>query len=74
MTTQELQTKLFELDIPHYYYNICGSGGDDEQRICLTEEGGKWLVYYCENGSRTDVSEYASEEEACAECLRRLEE
>ena len=32
MTVQDLQTKLFELDIPHYYYNICGSGGDDVQK------------------------------------------
>ena len=26
MTVQELQTRLFELDIPHYYYNICEIG------------------------------------------------
>lgn len=74
MTTKELQTKLFELDIPHYYYNICGSSDDDEQRICLTEESGKWLVYYCEDGIRNDLSEYSSEEEACADCLNRLAE
>ena len=52
MTVQDLQTKLFELDIPHYYYNICGSGDDDDQRICLINEGGKWLVYYCVPGGR----------------------
>ena len=50
MTVQDLQTKLFELDVPHYYYNICGSGDDDDQRICLINEDGKWLVYYSEDG------------------------
>jgi len=74
MTVQELKTKLFELDIPHYYYNICGSGEDDEQRICLSSEGGKWLVYYSEDGNRVDISEYADEGDACADCLGRLAE
>ena len=62
MTVQDLQTKLFELDIPHYYYNICGSGDDDDQRICLINEEGKWL----------EVSEYADEAQACEDCLCRL--
>ncbi len=74
MTVQELQTKLFELDIPHYYYNICGSGEDEDQRICLVNEAGKWLVYYSEDGDRMELSEYAAEEDACADCLGRLSE
>ena len=72
MTVQDLQTKLFELDIPHYYYTICGSGDDDDQRICLINEEGKWLVYYCEDGDRMEVSEYADEAQACEDCLCRL--
>lgn len=64
--------KAFELDIPHYYYNICGSGDDDDQRICLINEEGKWLVYYCEDGDRMEVSEYADEAQACEDCLCRL--
>ncbi len=74
MTVQELQTKLFELDIPHYYYNICGTGEDDEQRICLINEGGRWLVYYSEDGDRLELSEYDDEGSACADCLGRLAE
>lgn len=74
MTVQELQTKLFEMDVPHYYYNICGSGEDEEQRICLINEAGKWLVYYSEGGDRMEVSEYADEAEACADCYSRLVE
>lgn len=74
MTVQELQTKLFELDIPHYYYNICGTGEDEDQRICLVNEAGKWLVYYSEDGDRMEPSEYAAEEDACADCLGRLSE
>ena len=56
MTVQELQTRLFELDIPHYYYNICGSGDEEDQRICVVNEGGKWLVYYSEDGDRMELS------------------
>lgn len=74
MTVQELQTKLFEMDVPHYYYNICGSSEDEEQRICLINEAGKWLVYYSEDGDRMEVSEYADEAEACADCYSRLVE
>lgn len=74
MTVQELQTKLFEMDVPHYYYSICGSGEDEEQRICLINEAGKWLVYYSEDGDRMEVSEYANEAEACADCYSRLVE
>ena len=74
MTVQELQTRLFDMDIPHYYYNICGSGEEEDQRICLVSEGGRWLVYYSEDGDRLELSEYSSEEEACADCLNRLAE
>ena len=74
MTVQELQTRLFELDIPHYYYNICGTGEDEDQRICLTNESGRWLVYYCEDGNRLELSDYGSEEEACDDCFSRHSE
>ena len=40
--------------------------------ICLINEGGKWLVYYCEDGDRMEVSEYADEAQACEDCLCRL--
>lgn len=74
MTVQELQTRLFELDIPHYYYNICGTGEDEDQRICLTNEDGRWLVYYSEDGSRLELNDYSTEEEACDDCFSRLSE
>ena len=74
MTVQELQAKLFDMDIPHYYYNICGSGEDEEQRICLSNENGKWQVYYSEDGDRLELSEYSEESEACDDCFKRLAE
>ena len=74
MTVQELKARLFEMDIPHYYYNICGSGEDEEQRICLANENGKWQVYYSEDGDRLELSEYAEEADACADCFSRLAE
>ena len=74
MKVQEVRTRLFELHIPHYYYNICGSGDEEDQRICVVNEGGKWLVYYSEDGDRMELSEYSTEEDACADCLSRLAE
>jgi len=73
MTVQELQTKLFEMDVPHYYYSICGSS-DEDQRICLIQENGRWLVYYSEDGDRLELSDHSDEDSACRDCLSRLAE
>lgn len=72
MTVQELQTKLFELDIPIYYYNICDDADDEDQKICLKQENGSWLVYFSDDGERTDLTEHTNEADACADCFDRL--
>ncbi len=71
MSIAELKVKLFELDVPHYFYSV---GADDEQRTCLIEENGKWLVYYNEDGERMDLTEHFSENDACEELLKRVAE
>lgn len=72
MTVQELQTKLFELDIPIYYYNICNDTDDEDQKICLKQENGSWLVYFSDDGTRADIAEYSDEAAACDDCFDRL--
>lgn len=69
MTTEELKIKLFELDVPHYFYSI---GEEKDRYTCLVEEGGKWIVFYCEDGERHDVEEYYSESDACDDLLKRV--
>lgn len=72
MSISELKVKLFELEIPHYYYSIVD--GEEDQRVCLRENGGKWLVYYSEDGERLDLAEHGSEAAACDDLLGRVTE
>ncbi len=69
MSTNELKVKLFEMEIPHYYYSV---GSEEDSRTCIVEECGKWLVFYCEDGERMDITEHSGEAEACEEMLKRL--
>lgn len=71
MNMAELKVQLFEMMIPHYCYSV---GAQEEQRVCLTESDGKWLVYFCEDGEKLDLKEFDDETEACAEVLARLSE
>lgn len=71
MTVSELKVKLFELDVPHYCYSI---GSCEDGRVCLTEEAGKWLVFFCEGGEKLELTEHNSESEACEDMIGRLTE
>lgn len=71
MTVSELKIELFERDVPHYCYNI---GGYEDGRVCMTEENGKWLVFYCEDGEQLELTAHESEAEACEDMLKRLTE
>ncbi|MBE6901088.1 MAG: hypothetical protein E7478_01285 [Ruminococcaceae bacterium] len=71
MSTNELSIQLFEMMIPHYCYSI---GEEQDQRVCMVENSGKWLVYFCEDGEKLDLEEYADENAACEDVLRRLSE
>ena len=71
MTANELKIQLFEMMIPHYCYSI---GAEEDQRVCMVQSGGKWQVYFCEEGEKLDLEEYMDEAEACGEVLRRLQE
>ena len=72
MNVTELKVRLFNEEVPHYMY--CIGGGDEEQKMCLSESGGKWQVYYCEDGERLDLMEFSSESDACEELYKRVSE
>ena len=38
----------------------------------LTYNGHQWMVYYRENGQLSNISEYATQEEACDELYKRV--
>ncbi len=72
MNITELKIRLFNEEVPHYMYSV--GDGDEEQRVCLRESGGKWLVYYCEDGEKLDLAEFSSESDACEELYKRVAE
>lgn len=71
MTVSELKVRLFEEEVSHYYYSI---GSDEDQRVCMVESGGRWIVYYSEDGEKQDVNEYSNEADACNDLYRRVSE
>ncbi len=72
MNITELKIRLFNEEVPHYMYSVCD--GEEEQRVCLRESGGRWQVYYCEDGEKLDLMEFATESEACEELYKRVSE
>ncbi|WP_338803678.1 hypothetical protein WDV76_16685 [Xenorhabdus griffiniae] len=63
MNKEELRTRLKENKISSSYYSL--EGGTPDDRICLTYEGGYWLVYHAERGMRSWVESFEKEEDAC---------
>ena len=63
---------IFELEkhgVPSSYYSI---KGEREDRVCIDEEGGKWIVYYIERGEKTIYDKFNTEDEACEFMLKKL--
>lgn len=52
MTIELLEQKLKALGVPADYYNLTGTGNDDN-RLNLTHINGKWVVYFSERGEKT---------------------
>lgn len=48
--------------------------GLPNDRLCLSQEGPQWCVYYTERGVRYDEQWFTAESDACDELLRRLRE
>ncbi|MCG3727674.1 hypothetical protein [Vibrio cincinnatiensis] len=47
-----LGQELIKLGIPRNYYSL---GREKNERMCVIEENGVWLVFYFEKGSREDL-------------------
>ena len=71
MNIHELKQVLMERAVPAHYYHVEEKGNDD-QRVCLKQKEGKWIVCYMERGVAFDVAVLETESDACHEMLRRL--
>lgn len=47
-------------------------GGLEEDRLCLDEVHGSWIVYYVERGKRWNERSFETEDVACKYLLRLL--
>ena len=56
-----LDQELKSLNVPSSYYSL---GHNRDERTCLVETDGRWLVYYSERGRMEDLHEFNDFEEA----------
>lgn len=71
MNIEELKVKLKALGISPSSYSL--EGGMPSERYCLSNESGKWFVYYCERGQKSGESSFTNESQACEFLLGQLE-
>ena len=58
-----LAEELERLGVPSNYYSL---GANRDERTCLLERDGKWLVYYSERGRMEDLREFSTLGDAAA--------
>jgi len=71
MDIEELRKQLIQLGIKSSSYSL--SGGLPNEKYCLANESGKWVVYYSERGQRTGEKVFSSESKACEYLFSRME-
>ena len=62
-----------KIHVPNFFYNIEGTGRDDE-RFYLNKDEHGWNVYYAERGCKTTNKYFNSESEALEYICKRLTE
>lgn len=72
LTCQRLAVVLREEGYPSASYGIGRHGKYLDQAFVLDRWGNRWVVYYTERGSKTDVRKHGSEDAACRDLLARL--
>lgn len=71
MTIDELKRDLEKYSISNVLYAIMNKTLPNE-KLCLTEEEGKWEVYYSERGHKTGLKTFDTESEACEYFRRKI--
>ncbi|GAB4029967.1 hypothetical protein [Spirosoma gilvum] len=63
MNKQELALRLAAIPIPQDAY--CLHGGLPHEAYCLNQTDDGWEVYYSERGSKTGLTFFSTETDAC---------
>ena len=63
MKKEELIQQLTAMGVPEVLYDLSGKGNSDDA-YNLVKEGDVWQVYYFERGSKINVFDFTTEEEA----------
>lgn len=71
MNRELLRETLRRNNIPDYYYNI-NEKGETDQRVCMKKVGGRWKVYFSEQGEEIFEEFFDTEPEACRGVLKRF--
>lgn len=72
VTREDLKALALELEtlgVPKSHFSI---GHTQNERTCLVEENGKWLVFYSEKGQIADLVEFNSFKQAKSHLLALL--
>ncbi|WP_052447551.1 hypothetical protein [Clostridium polynesiense] len=62
MNLSELEVKLKEISIPKDAYSL--KGGLQNEVFCISNENGRWEVYYSERGNKAALKIFTAEKEA----------
>ena len=69
MDRKGLDAKLEKKKVPKDAYSL--AGGLPNECFCM-EKGKQWEVYYSERGLKTQLKEFATEDEACEYMYNKL--
>ncbi len=69
MNIEQLKHELERLGIPRRIYSL--NGGKDE-RLCMENRDGNWVVFFVERGQDRILKQFVSESDACAFMLEEL--
>jgi hypothetical protein len=72
LSAERLQAILKAEGYPSSAYGIGRRGQYMDQAFVIDKWSSRWVVYYTERGSKTDIRKYATEDAACRDLLARI--
>jgi hypothetical protein len=70
MKANELKNILIREGFRRSTYSL--EGGEPDEALCLSNEEGRWIVYYSERGLQTGRVDFDSEDAACDYFLEKM--
>jgi hypothetical protein len=72
MNRNQLQKILNDQNINPRCYSLGEVGLDPDERLCLRQDGGEWIVFYSERGLQSGKQTFPLEDQACVCMLTQL--